>query len=115
MLPSAIVGSRRVPFRTFVFRSSRTVTPTGSRAAGTSSARSPSEKAWEATEKVPSAAQLKRAQSLRLMTAGLVSLAGAFIIMRAQAVGKTKRSLEQQRPQVPVPPHRDLHSAAAQR
>ena len=45
--------------------------------------------------KEATAAQMKRAQSLRLMTAGLVSLASAFIIMRAQATGKTKRSLEQ--------------------
>jgi hypothetical protein len=47
------------------------------------------------TEKKAGSAQQKRAQSLRLMTAGLVSLASAFIIMRAQATGKTKRSLEQ--------------------
>lgn len=45
--------------------------------------------------KEASAVQMKRAQSLRLMTAGMVSLAGAFIIMRAQATGKTKRTLEQ--------------------
>ena len=47
------------------------------------------------TGKQAGSAQQKRAQSLRLMTAGLVSLASAFIIMRAQATGKTKRSLEQ--------------------
>jgi hypothetical protein len=49
------------------------------------------------------------------MTAGLVSLAGAFIIMRAQAIGQTKRNLEQQRPQATVRQDRDSRKDGAQR
>eukprot|EP01043_Picozoa_sp_COSAG02_P043273 COSAG02_NODE_3757_length_6277_cov_1.750405_4_plen_106_part_00 len=97
LLPALHAGSLRAPFWGCMAR--RMAHPVGSRAAGTNSSRGGgSTKAQRATEKAPSADQLKRAQSLRLMTAGLVSLAGAFIIMRAQAVGKSKRNLEQQRP-----------------
>ena len=98
MLPPLLhVGSLRAPFWACTAR--KMAYPAGSRLAGTSTGRgNGSTKAQRATEKTPSADQLKRAQSLRLMTAGLVSLAGAFIIMRAQAIGKSKRDLEQQRP-----------------
>lgn len=104
-------AGRRAPFSAFL--ASRTVNPTSSRAAGISSSRGGN--ARRATEEVPSADQLKRAQSLRLMTAGLVSLAGAFIIMRAQAIGQTKRNLEQQRPQATVRQDRDSRKDGAQR
>ena len=46
-------------------------------------------------EKEPSAAQMKRAQSLRLMIFGLVSLAGGLIVMRAQRNAEGRRTLEE--------------------
>lgn len=91
MLPLSISSALRAPSLAFVTR--RTAGPPGSRAAGTNSSRRDGR---VRSEKENSTLQSKRAQSLRLMTAGLVSLAGAFIIMRAQAVGASKRSLEQQ-------------------
>lgn len=115
MLPSLLnAGSLRASVWASIPR--RTAYPAGSRLAGTSSSRgNGSTKAQRATEKPPSADQLKRAQSLRLMTAGLVSLAGAFIIMRAQAAGKSKRNLEQQRPRPTVLQNRDSREDGAQR
>ena len=46
-------------------------------------------------EKEASAAQMKRAQSLRLMIFGLTSLAGGLIVMRAQRNAEGRRTLEE--------------------